>query len=294
VAAYKSAFQSYKIFIAQVYGPNTTLIPPSLEHLASFIAHCYQINLAASTTRTVISALSFVFQLGSCTDLTQHFVIKKMLQGFQKAKPSCDPRLPITPEILQKLIQALPYTADSYFSQTLLRAMFILAYCTFLRVGEITKTNSKTHHYLLAKHVSMGIDAEGLGFLDITIPHFKHSNSNAITIHLAQNNRTPLLCPYQALTDFLRLRKHHSPDPPPLFSFMDDTPVLRQYFTSQLRLALKFNNLNLAQYQAHSFRIGAATTAAANGYTEIQIQNMGRWKSNAYRKYIRIPSMAPC
>jgi hypothetical protein len=72
---------------------------------------------------------------------------------------------------------------------------------------------------------------------------------------------------------------------------MDNTPVLRQYFTAQLRLALKFNDLDLSRYQTHSFRIGTATTAAASGYTEIQIQNMGRWKSNAFRKYIRIPSI---
>lgn len=71
-----------------------------------------------------------------------------MLQGFQKVKPTCDQRLPIPPEILLKSVQALPHTTYSYFSRTLLRAMFILAYCAFLRVGEIAKTNSKPHHYL--------------------------------------------------------------------------------------------------------------------------------------------------
>lgn len=292
MAAYKSAFQSYKLFVSQTYDQSTPPLPPRLEHLASFIAHCYQSNLAASTTRTIVSALSFICQLSSFQDFTQHFLIKKMLQGFQKVKPTYDPRLPITPEILLKLVQALPHTTDSYFSRTLLHAMFILAYCAFLRVGEITKTNSKTHHYLLAKHVSQGIDTNGLGFVDIAIPHFKHSKSNFTTIHLTQNSKNSLLCPYQALTTFLNLRKHHSPESP-LFSFMDNTPVPRQYFTSQLQLALKFGNLNLSKYQAHSFRIGAATSAAAKGYTEIQIQNMGRWKSNAFKKYIRIPTINP-
>lgn len=162
----------------------------------------------------------------------------------------------------------------------------------FQWVGEITKTNSKAHLYLLAKHVSKGIDANGLGFVDIAIPHFKHSKSNFTTIHLTQNIKNPLLCPYQAITDFLNLRKHHSQESP-LFSFMDKTPVLRQYFTTQLQLALTFGNFNLSKYQAHSFRIGAATSAAATAYTEIQIQNMGRWKSSAFKKYIRIPSINP-
>ncbi|XP_062602257.1 uncharacterized protein LOC134263918 [Saccostrea cucullata] len=237
VAAYKSAFQAYKLFILQTYGEEMSPLPPCLEHLAYFIANCYQTNLAASTNRTIISALSFIFQLSSSQDVTQHFIIKKMLQGFLKAKPIGDPRLPITPDILLKLVQALPYTADSYFSTILLRAMFILAYCAFLRVGEITKTNSKTHHYLLAKHVSKGNKTNGIGFLELAIPHFKHSKSNSTTIHLCQNTINPLLCPYRAITDFLNIRKHDSPEAP-LFSFMDNTPVPRQYFTSQLRLAI--------------------------------------------------------
>lgn len=138
--------------------------------------------------------------------------------------------------------------------------MFISAYCAFLKVGEIIKTNSKTHHYLSAKHVSKGTDAKGLGFVDIAIPHFKHSKSTFTTIHLTQNIKNTLLRPYQALTEFLNLRKNYSPESP-LFSFMDNTPVLRQYFTSQLQLALKFGNLNLSKFQTHSFRIGAAMSA---------------------------------
>lgn len=47
-----------------------------------------------------------------------------------------DARLPITPLILGKLVNALEHTTSSPFLRALLRAMFILA---FLRVGEITK-----------------------------------------------------------------------------------------------------------------------------------------------------------
>lgn len=62
-AAYKSAFQSYNLFVSQTYDQGTPPLPPRLEHLASFNAHCYQSNLAASTTRTIVSALSFISQL---------------------------------------------------------------------------------------------------------------------------------------------------------------------------------------------------------------------------------------
>lgn len=72
---------------------------------------------------------------------------------------------------------------------------------------------------------------------------------------------------------------------------MDGNPITRHYFTQQLQAALSFCDLNLQNYHTHSFRIGAASTAAAKGFTELQIQTMGRWNSNAFRKYIRIPTL---
>lgn len=84
---------------------------------------------------------------------------------------------------------------------------------------------------------------------------------------------------------YLSIREHDSTSQP-LFSFMDGVPVSRQFFT--LWLALSFC---IHQYQTHSFRIGAATTAVARGFTELQIQHIGRLKSNAFKKYIRIPTL---
>ena len=70
---------------------------------------------------------------------------------------------------------------------------------------------------------------------------------------------------------------------------MDGTPVSRKFFTEHLQLAISACGFPKNLYQAHSFRIGAATAAAESGLSDIQIQCMGRWKSAAFKKYIRIP-----
>lgn len=88
VAAYKSAFQSYKLFVPQTYGQSTPPLPPRLEHLTSSIAHCFQSNLSASTTRTIVYVFTFFDTV---------FSYLKNAASFKKVKPTCDPRLPITP-----------------------------------------------------------------------------------------------------------------------------------------------------------------------------------------------------
>lgn len=47
---------------------------------------------------------------------------------------------------------------------------------------------------------------------------------------------------------------------------MDELPVSKQFFTHHLRTSLAFCNLDLQRYQSHSFRIGAATTAASQKF----------------------------
>ena len=60
-----------------------------------------------------------------------------------------------------------------------------------------------------------------------------------------------------------------------------------------LRCLLQQGGINQADYASHSFRIGAATTAAATDIPAWLIKTLGRWSSNAYMDYIRCPRTAP-
>ncbi|XP_069101839.1 uncharacterized protein [Argopecten irradians] len=286
--SYRHAYQMYVRFLQRHLDSQSKALPPNVQHLTLFIAHCYQTGLAAATVTTYVSALGYIFRMGNFEDITQHFIIKKTLQGFQKLKFTKDSRLPITPVVLLKLVDSLTDSVSSHFLRVTFKAMFLLAFHAFLRVGEMTSTGLNNQHFLLRKHVVVTGSAGASPTLEINFPHFKHTTGPSSTHAVSANVNNPKYCPVLALEEYLSIRKHELTDQP-LFSFMDGSPISRSFFTQQLKASLKWAGLHEQNYKSHSFRIGAATTAATQGISEGQIQLMGRWKSGAFKKYIRVP-----
>ena len=93
------------------------------------------------------------------------------------------------------------------------------------------------------------------------------------------------LCPVLALTNYLHLR---GPGIGPLFIFQDGRPLLRALLSSFLQTTLQAVGI-LGKFSGHSFRIGAATTAAQRGVPDHLIKTMGHWLTDAYLLYVRTP-----
>ena len=56
-----------------------------------------------------------------------------------------------------------------------------------------------------------------------------------------------------------------------------------------MRSALLPSGIDTAGYSGYSFRIGAATMAAAVELEDSLIRGLGRWQSSAYLLHMRIP-----
>ena len=105
-----------------------------------------------------------------------------------------------------------------------------------------------------------------------------------VTLVLGRTDQ--ILCPVSLMMAFLARRGTHNG---PLFMFEDGSYLTRSRFVCELKKALSAAGINAEKYNGHSFRIGAATTAAEKGIEDSIIQTLGRWKSTAYLLYVRLP-----
>jgi hypothetical protein len=277
-ATYHRALVLLDTFL-QPFGDMARLpLPPIL--VALYVTHLHTAHYAASTITTHLSVLTFLHKLHGHPCPTNHLLVKKALEGAKKAHPQQDARLPITQSILHSLVQALPLCCTLTAKNIMFRSMFLLAFYGFLRVGELTATTPTTAAHILRLDNIMWVPD---GSLKITFTSFKHSGGQHRTLTIGP--QTQAMCPIQALRAYL---VHRGLTPGFLYQQPDGAPIPRSAFTAVLNTCIKFCNLNPAHYKGHSFRIGAASHHMTLGYSDAQLRALGRWKSTAFLRYLRL------
>lgn len=94
-----------------------------------------------------------------------------------------------------------------------------------------------------------------------------------------------VLCPVLAVRQYLAL---HGATGGCLFLHKDLSLLTRYQFWWVTWKALDGLGLSGCQFGTHSFRIGAASTAAAMGYQHEDLQRICRWRSSCYKRYIQV------
>ena len=242
--------------------------------------------MAPSTVLTILSALGFWHKLNGLEDPTRHYLVTKMVAGIRNTRQTADVRLPITIPILQKMLDGLPSVIPLHYEQCMLASMFALAFHAVLRVGEFVPQSKKQAQRVLAlSDITITKDRLGKREMLVSLRKFKHSakqGPQSIRVNAQQSHRH---CPVILTLKYLKWR---GKAPGPLFLLQDRTLCTANKFRALLKEVLHFCGLNPSFYKGHSFRIGAATEAAARGCSDTQIRIMGRWQSDAFLKYIRL------
>lgn len=253
-----------------------------------FISFLCAKGLAPATIASHLSAISYVHKLHSHIDPTKSFLIEKLMVAVGR-KGQADIRLPISRPLLHELVRALQHTNNSAYQRALYGALFMTAFYGFFRIGELTcKTRRMSQTVVQFNQITFIKNDSRTTAVKITISRFKHNTTNRVFTILIESEQAEPFCPVQLLTEFIRLRGSHDG---PLFAFPNMEAILTAQFNTELRRALTFCGLDIARYKSHSFRIGAACHAAERGFSDAQIRALGRWNSDAFKLYIRPPSL---
>ena len=281
VESYSKAWDNFSKFVSGRLSQSVVL-PVDVTTIGLYVTELYRVGLQASSIRTHLSAISFMHKLKNMADPTQTFFISKLMFSINKQKPTIDKRLPIGKTLLEKLIPAIDICGPTRYGSVMYKAMALLAYYACLRVGEMTY-NGNVSHVLQLSNVTPVITEGVMSAFKLSFSTYKHSDSSQPVFQVTAHS-SPVFCPVAHMHKYLQLR---GSIPGPLFQNHDKSHVTRAQFLKSLRDALSSLRIPVEMFNTHSFRIGRCTDMANMGYSESQIKAIGRWKSNAFTRYIR-------
>ena len=255
--------------------------PPPISDLVNYVAYMSSQGYAPATVKVYLSGMSYWLKAMGMRDLTESFILQKMLKGMDNLYSTVDARKPITLELLIKIMDALTFVCSSVYESVLFRSAFSLAFFALLRVGEIT-VNTTTKHVINKTDIHF---SRTLQSVHVTIPFSKTDQRGMSTTLVLNQFDQESICPVRLLLRYLSVR--HT-DRGPLFCHCNQKGITHYQFSSILQKALSFVGCNPNSYNTHSFRIGAATYFSMLGQTDEEIMLKGRWKSSAFKTYIRI------
>ena len=257
--AYRSGSDRYDNFCR---GASLTPYPATEEVLLLFIAHLYKARLAHGTIKSYLAAIRYEHIRRGWDNPHIHSMprVEYVLKGVKKATPvSSRCRLPITPAILLAMKRVWQAEANGRNAKMLWVAC-CLCFCGFLRLGEITcPTEDFFDHHSNLSVADMKVDnRHAPAAIQVTIKSSKTDPfRQGVTLHIGV--AIDPHCPVAAVLSYMVARGN---TPGPLFIWEDGHCLTREHFVAGVRAALEAAGYVANDYAGHSFRIGAATTAA--------------------------------
>ena len=288
--AYSSAQKRYKSFCAW---SGIQRLPASEEGLCKFVAKLAEEGLKHRTIKAYLSGVRHLHIMEGLGDpfkqpLEQlHYVLRGVKRCEGEQGKTTRERLPISPEILRSIKVEWGRVQPLSHDRVMLWAACCVAFFGFLRAGELTVPGVEA--FDPATHLTredLAVDnPEDPSVFRIRL---KASKTDPFRkgVLLFIGRGAPDLCPVKALVSYLLVRGERAG---PLFLFEDGRFLTRQRFVKEVREALRKAGVDCTKYCGHSFRIGAATTAASRGMEDSLIMTLGRWRSLAYADYVKIP-----
>ena len=262
--------------------------------LCYFASYLATQNLSPQTIKTYLAGIRHMqITLGlpeprAFSSLPRLRLVQEGIQRVyaENGKKTMKVRLPITPAILRQ-IHSNWRARSSDPDIKMLWAAATLCFFGFFRAGELTVPSPSA--YKASHHLSWGDvaidDPSDPKVLQVKIKHSKTDQlGKGIDVYIGRTGCN--ICPVAAVLSYMAVRGNKAGV---FFQFARGQPLTKARFTHHIRMALQAVGLPYESFAGHSFRIGAAMTAAKAGLEDSTIRTLGRWSSSAYHTYICLP-----
>lgn len=291
-ATYNSGYQAFLKFSRM----NNLCQDVSESTLKQFVTYCYDsMNLSYHTIEIYLCGIRHhLLLLSKPNPFTAsvenpprlHMLLNDIKRQSQSFRPS---RQPITFPVLTDLCHVLQNGVFSKYMDMLMTTVCVVAFFGFLRCAEFTCTTS------FDPYVNLCI-TDVQFYNDHAVLFLKQSKTDpfrkGVAIKLFKNHTN--LCPLEHLKSYVSARNVLF-DPNvhiPLFIMDNGRALTRCDFLTMLRTLLQRTTHSDSHITGHSFRIGAATSAATARIEDHLIKSLGRWTSYSYVRYIKTPDTA--
>ena len=271
-AAYSSAARSFTHFclLFNYINQDGTIFPAS-EHTLMLFSTYLAYSLKPQSIKVYLSGICNAhLERGLPDPLLETPNLRRLLRGIKRSKGSSpDSRLPITASLLRTFRTFLNL---QHYDHIVLWAGLLTAFFGFLRSSEL----------LALRHGDATRQQDGYEV------HIRVSKTDPFRFGARAklvHSGDPSLCAVEALDQLKQAAPSNSGN---LLAFEDGTTLSRHHLNTLIKALVARCGIPPNRFSSHSFRIGAATAAAAAGIPDWQIQALGRWSSESYRRYIRL------
>ena len=214
--------------------------------------------------------------------------LKQVIRGVQRLRAEQGQqqrrRKPMTVQVLEVLRRSWS-VAPGGLDAKMLWAAATLSFFGFMRSGEVTVPSTRA--YDPSRHLS---------WQDVSTDSVANPTVVRVTLKISKTDQVrqgctvivgctgDKLCPVTAVLGYMGEAGCRQG---PLFQYSSGKPLTQAGFVVEVKTALERGAMCSEGFSGHSFRIGAATTAAEVGVGDAVIQQLGRWKSAAYKGYVQ-------
>ena len=239
-----------------------------------------------------------------------------MFDGWGKADPPTLKMLPVESDV-PEFMASLGTMPDASQLDKAIGDLGLIAFYYLLRVGEYTckATRNDTKQTIQFKFEDVTFfkrtKAGDLRCLPRMASDDLISTADGATLKLdnqkngwkgacifQEANGDPYYCPVRAVARrYLHIRKHsnNTKEMISMYWERDASPrtVTAEHISKAIKLAAGMlhypsnKGIPVQRINTHSLRSGGANVLALSGYSDTEIQKMGRWRSSTFKEYIR-------